>query len=205
MKQNYKEWKQNFQKISNLINYLWNAIQDSYNNEPIYIQTKENAQSFPPTEKIKKIIIPSTTIKKLIDRSLFNKTEMINIINSFDDIYARIEYPYIDYQEIIDGIVDIKKSEKFELKIEVKINNINTNERPFQHIKYIDSVIISDNNKFVLDSYFELCSSLSNILIPNSITKINQRSFYSCSKLTQIDIPPSVVTIEANAFMHTID
>ena len=50
------------------------------------------------------------------------------------------------------------------------------------------------------DSAFYGCSSLTEIVIPNSVLKIGQKAFYGCSSLTEIVIPNSVQKIEREAF-----
>ena len=44
------------------------------------------------------------------------------------------------------------------------------------------------------------CKSLTNIIIPNSVTTIGRGAFGTCNSLTSITIPNSVTTIEAGAF-----
>ena len=50
------------------------------------------------------------------------------------------------------------------------------------------------------DGAFEVCSSLTSIDIPNSVTSIGYRAFMDCSGLTSIDIPNSVTSIGEWAF-----
>lgn len=47
---------------------------------------------------------------------------------------------------------------------------------------------------------FESCSSLTSIVIPNSVTSIGVRAFLNCSSLTSIVIPDGVKSIENKAF-----
>lgn len=47
---------------------------------------------------------------------------------------------------------------------------------------------------------FENCSTLTNIIIPNSITTLADYAFDSCTSLTSVVIPDSVTTIGAFAF-----
>lgn len=47
---------------------------------------------------------------------------------------------------------------------------------------------------------FYSCSHLKQILLPNSVTKIDDRAFRYCTSLTNIDIPNSVTTIGSDAF-----
>ena len=54
--------------------------------------------------------------------------------------------------------------------------------------------------KVIGNSAFWLCSSLTNINIPNSITTIGEGAFARCKSLTSINIPNSVTTIGEGAF-----
>ncbi len=47
-----------------------------------------------------------------------------------------------------------------------------------------------------------LCSELTSITIPDSVTSISEEAFRGCSKLTSIIIPKSVTSIDMNAFCH---
>ena len=48
---------------------------------------------------------------------------------------------------------------------------------------------------------FAGCTSLTSIVIPNSVTSIGEFAFERCSKLTSIYIPSSVTSIGSNAFL----
>ena len=54
--------------------------------------------------------------------------------------------------------------------------------------------------KVIGNSAFWLCSSLTNINIPNSVTTIGEGAFARCKSLTSINIPNSVTTIGEGAF-----
>ena len=47
---------------------------------------------------------------------------------------------------------------------------------------------------------FKDCTSLTSVVIPNSVTSINESAFEDCSSLTSVVIPSSVIYIERSAF-----
>ena len=47
---------------------------------------------------------------------------------------------------------------------------------------------------------FSHCSSLSNIVVPNSVISIGNRAFWDCGSLSNIVIPDSVTDIGNGAF-----
>ena len=52
----------------------------------------------------------------------------------------------------------------------------------------------------ISDSVFGQCSSLTSIVIPNSVTSIGSSVFYGCTGLTSVTIPDSVTSIGLGAF-----
>ena len=52
------------------------------------------------------------------------------------------------------------------------------------------------------DSAFLDCRSLSEIVIPSSVTSIGKYAFSSCDSLSEIVIPPSVTSIGDRAFYN---
>ena len=55
--------------------------------------------------------------------------------------------------------------------------------------------------KVIGNSAFWLCSSLTNINIPNSVTNIGNEAFSGCKSLTKITIPSNVVNMNGNPFL----
>ena len=58
--------------------------------------------------------------------------------------------------------------------------------------------------KVIGNRAFNLCRSLTNINIPNSVTTIGEQAFWGCDSLTNINIPNSVTMIGDSAFSGCI-
>ena len=59
---------------------------------------------------------------------------------------------------------------------------------------------VKEGTKIICDMAFNLCSSLAEVVIPNSVTSIGDRAFSGCRSLTEVVIPNSVVCINGNPF-----
>ena len=59
---------------------------------------------------------------------------------------------------------------------------------------------VKEGTKIICDSAFWYCSSLSEIVIPSSVTSIGDSAFYGCNSLSGIVIPSSVTSIGDRAF-----
>lgn len=61
---------------------------------------------------------------------------------------------------------------------------------------------IKEGVKIICDSAFFGCYSLSDIVIPSSVTSIGHSAFFFCESLTSIAIPSSVTSIGDCAFRN---
>ena len=70
----------------------------------------------------------------------------------------------------------------------------------FYNCSSLTSVIIGNSVTSIGSSAFSGCSSLTSITIPDSVTSIGSSAFSGCSSLTSITIPDSVTSIGSYAF-----
>ena len=73
-------------------------------------------------------------------------------------------------------------------------------ERAFRGCSSLTSVVIGDSVTYIGERAFRGCSSLENITIPDSVTSIGNSAFEGCSSLTSVTIPNSVTTIGWGTF-----
>ena len=59
---------------------------------------------------------------------------------------------------------------------------------------------VKEGTRIICDSAFFWCVSLSEIVIPSSVTSIGDRAFEDCSSLQYISIPKSVICLNGNPF-----
>ena len=68
--------------------------------------------------------------------------------------------------------------------------------------RYITEAVIPDGVTKINDSAFQYCYSLTSVAIPSSVTSIGNYVFQNCEALTSIDIPAGVISIGASAFYN---
>ena len=70
----------------------------------------------------------------------------------------------------------------------------------FNNCSSLTSIVIPNSVTSIGNQAFRGCSSLTSIVIPDSVTSIGNVAFYDCSSLTSIVIPDSVTSINSSAF-----
>ena len=63
-----------------------------------------------------------------------------------------------------------------------------------------EKVVVPDSITSIEDGAFSGCTGLTDVTIPNSVTSIGDYAFSGCRALTSVTIPGSVTSIEAYAF-----
>ena len=72
----------------------------------------------------------------------------------------------------------------------------------FSGCSSLTSIIIPNSVTSIGGYAFEGCSSLTSVTIPNSVTTIGTGAFWNCSSLTSIDIPNSVTSVGCCVFSY---
>ena len=70
----------------------------------------------------------------------------------------------------------------------------------FYNCNNIEKIILPNTLTSIDQTAFYACSSLKNIVIPNSVTSIGEDAFAYCSSLTSIEIPNNILSIGLRAF-----
>ena len=77
-------------------------------------------------------------------------------------------------------------------------------DRAFSSCCSLSEIVIPSSVTSIGDSAFDTCSYLSEIVIPSSVTSIGERAFSSCTSLKYISIPKSVIGLNGNPFAYWI-
>ena len=97
----------------------------------------------------------------------------------------------------------IKAEEEAEIKAEkerIEKNFSILNGKLLYYRGYNTEVVIPNSVTSIDDSAFKCCTRLTSITIPDSVTSIGESTFEDCTSLTSIKIPNSVTSIGKNAF-----
>ena len=70
----------------------------------------------------------------------------------------------------------------------------------FSFCRSLSEIVIPSSVTSIGDLAFSFCRSLSEIVIPSSVTSIGDRAFCGCSSLKYISIPKSVICLNGNPF-----
>ena len=80
------------------------------------------------------------------------------------------------------------------------IDSTSIGEAAFKYSSTLTSIVIPNSVTSIGYQAFEYCTSLTSIVIPNSVTIIGNGVFYGCNSLTSIVIPNSVTIIDNGVF-----
>ena len=79
-------------------------------------------------------------------------------------------------------------------------NPLNSAHHLYLNGEEVKDLVIPNSVTSIEQSAFYGCSGLTSVTIPNSVTSIRYRTFYGCSGLTSVTIPNSVTSIGNQAF-----
>ena len=165
---------------------------------PLSISLSSRDNLYLNNELVTDLVIPDgvTKIKKYAF-SGYSKLTSVTIPNSVTSIEENVfeECPKLTTVHICD------------LAAWCNINFSSSDANPLYYVKnlylngdLVTELVIPNGVTKIKDYAFSGCSGLTSIEIPNSVTSIGSSAFYGCSGITSIEIPNSVTSIGSSAF-----
>lgn len=206
----FKEEFEKIDKISSLVKFLSNEIQKSKSHKnklkSVYIFYDKSQNK----NRISNVGINWQMTKILFENGSLNSQQFFEQINNFPEFYIEIKFfNFNNFKKISQQIYDIEKLVQSKLKICLTIKkhkiivNIDKDKLSEQHINSLyywtydlqskincikfDSSITDIHGIKINDFYYSF-NSLTQVLIPFSVTSIGYRAFKDCQFLTQISM-----------------
>ncbi|MBQ7116431.1 MAG: leucine-rich repeat protein [Clostridia bacterium] len=97
-----------------------------------------------------------------------------------------------------DGVLTKYRGTDTEIVVPEGVTQIGTT---FSGNTTVTSIILPNSLLYIEENAFSGCSALTKIVLPESLEYISANSFSGCSSLTEINLPDGLLTIPGNAFM----
>jgi hypothetical protein len=87
----------------------------------------------------------------------------------------------------------------------IDFSNLESNPLAYAKLLYLNNELVTNlvipNTVSKIKSYsFYNCKCLTSVIIPNTVTSLDNKAFYGCSGLTSVTIPNSVISIGESTF-----
>ena len=134
-----------------------------------------------------------------------NITSVMNEDLSTEKTKEELKEAYVDEWGVKyskDGRKLLKAPRELSGAYSVKVGTRIICDNAFSWCRSLSDIVIPDSVTSIGIGAFSNCSSLSNIVIPDSVTSIGGVAFYGCSSLKYISIPKSVICLNGNPFVE---
>ncbi len=157
---------------------------------------------FSNCDSLKKVTLPDSL--ETISQLAFENCSSLEEMTIRDDIVCIFPSAFLNCSNLT------KLTTKTGKEINIPESNIETVENvtfigvksDFSNVyQTITNITIPNGLTKIPNRAFDFCTSLENVIIPQSIKNIGYGSFNLCSSLTELIVPDNVITIEGKAFM----
>ncbi|KAK8849985.1 hypothetical protein M9Y10_018579 [Tritrichomonas musculus] len=132
------------------------------------------------------ILIPYNITEIFSQTNFFNSSELTSYINECSEIIFEIEYPSSNFSNIYQKVTDFIQNYSSKIKIGIfntQIDKYFCNNKVINYVRFSSKRTPNDS----IEGSFENCSSLIEIFVPSSFSKIGNRTFFRCSSLKKIN------------------
>lgn len=136
-----------------------------------------------------------------VDAADFEVDGIYYAITSSDKLTVTVTYKgskWNSYNEYT-GVVTIPETVVYN-NITYRVTSIGGS--AFSGCTSLTSIIIPESVTIIENNAFEKCTGLTSLVIPDGVTSIRDYAFFGCEKLSSIIIGKNVSSIGANAFMY---
>lgn len=189
-----------------------NSQEENYNYENDFDwdgNTIASISTFFPSENRKELVIPERC-DGFLGGAFTLFTENIEIVKFQGEKDIEISMLFAGWEnlkEIVlpDGLTQIPNMAFFASKslekIEIPSNVNEIGRAAFQDNESLKSVVFNGNKITTIGELaFDECTSLKNIVLPDSIEEIGAKAFCECTNLTELTLPTNIKKIGGSAF-----
>ena len=177
-----------FNKINGFLSYLIPYNQNNPANPCFEIAMHSKIEILSQIKGEHQVRLLGSGTEVLIRSDSFNWPDFTNHLTKFSDASIEINYPSSRFKAAYETVSYLQSQHKESIKIAIFVSKNDLKFKGDTAITTVklDSSVTSIEGDRTKGGSFEDCSTLANVFIPNSITKIEENAFLRCTSLSYV-------------------